>query len=384
MHLDPFIPLFVYIVLALSVMSILAHLVKQPPIIAYILTGILLGPFGLKIIDNSDELHRLGAIGVIFLLFFIGMEISPEKLIKNWKISVFGTALQIFISVGAVAVLGFVLEWSLNRCLLIGFVISLSSTAVVLKLLEEKKELQTLEGQDVLGVLLVQDLAIIPMLIIISYLGPNSSHLYQVGLQLVGALFLGGIVVWVTIKKNFSMPFSHLIREDKELQVLVSLVVCFGLALISGLLELSSALGAFVAGIIIGSSEDTHWVHESLHGFRVVFMALFFVSIGILVDFSFISEHWVKIFILVFAVILINTFINSLTIKLLGRTWKSSIYSGALLSQVGEFSFMLATVGLQAAIINDFSYQFTISIIALSLIVSPFWIVFISSFFKNK
>ncbi len=383
MHLDPFIPLFVAIVLGLSVMNILAHVIKQPPIVGYILTGMLLGPFGLKLISNTDSLHRLGSIGVILLLFFVGMQISPEKFAKNWKVPLIGTFLQVMISVAVVIGFGHVLAWPMNRCILIGFVISLSSTAVILKLLDDRKELQTQAGQDILGISLAQDIAIIPMMIYIGTMGDNEVHVYQIGKQLIGTLILSSLVIWVTLNKNFRLPFGHIIKGDKELQVLTSLFICFGLACVSGLLELSSALGAFVAGIIIGSSKDTHWVQESMQGFRVVFMAVFFLSIGILVDFDFFTMQWVKIVVLVSFVLIANTIINAMIIRILGRSWKSSFYCGAMLSQVGEFSFMLIAIGLQTAIISNYAYQMTIAIIALSLLVSPLWIALVT-FIVNK
>lgn len=374
MHLDPFIPVFVSIIVALAAMSIFAHIIKQPPVLAYILTGIILGPFGLQIIDDSEVLHRIGAIGVIFLLFFIGMEISPEKLARNWRVSLLGTTLQIIISVAAVAVLGFVLKWSLNRCLLLGFVISLSSTAVVLKLLDDRGELRTGEGQDVMGILLAQDLAIIPMMILISMLGHDGFDGGRLFRQLSGAVLLVAIVVFISRSRRFHIPFGGIVRQDKELQVLVSLLVCFGMALISGYLQLSGALGAFIGGMMVGSTRATEWVQQSLHSFRVFFMALFFVSVGILIDFDFFSRHWFKILVLLSFVLFTNTFINALVLRCFGRRWSSSFYAGAMLAQIGEFSFMLATIGLQAAIISEFGYQMTLCIIALSLLVSPFWI----------
>ena len=137
---------------------------------------------------------------------------------------------------------------------------------------------------------------------------------------------------------------------------------------------MSTALGAFVAGMLIGSARETQWVHTSLEPFRVIFVALFFVSIGMLVDLVFIKTYWLQITSLVIAVIVTNTFINAIIIRMLGDSWPDSLYSGCLLSQIGEFSFVLAAVGMQSNLISNHAYQLTVAIIAISLMLSPAWI----------
>jgi len=144
--------------------------------------------------------------------------------------------------------------------------------------------------------------------------------------------------------------------------------------LITGLFGLSTALGAFVAGMLVGAARETQWVHSSLEPFRVIFVALFFVSIGMLVYLIFIKDHWFQIGALVMAVIITNTFINAVIIRLLGDSWPDSLYSGALLSQIGEFSFVLAAVGMQSNLVSSYGYQLTVTVIALSLMISPAWI----------
>jgi len=379
MHLDPIMPYLVGALLAILLLGIILHRLKQPHVIGYLIAGIIMGPHGLALITDEATLSRLGALGVVLLLFFIGMEVSPKRLISGWRISLIGTLSQVIISTASIWIIGQWLDWSLERIILIGFVISLSSTAVVLKLLQDWDELDSDSGQNVLGILLVQDLVIIPMLIIIGLMGGAEISTTTLTMQLIGAVFILSIITLIFIKDTIRLPFPKFIRTDQEMQIFAALAICFGLALITGLLELSTALGAFTAGMLISAAKETQWVHQRLEPFRVVFVALFFVSVGLLVDLKFLREQWVLISLLVFLVLITNTFINAFILKILGVTTRDSLYAGALLAQIGEFSFVLAAVGSQSNIITGFGYQLVIEVIAISLLLSPLWIKFVKT-----
>ncbi len=375
MHVDPIMPLFVSIVLVMTVVAIVARIIKQPLIIGYLITGFFIGPQGLGIVSNPEVISRVGSVGVLLLLFFIGMEVCPRKLVSNWKLTIVGTSIQILLSVGIIIVLGYLFQWPFHRSLLIGFVIAISSTAVILNLLKEWNELDTRVGQDVLGILLTQDLAIIPMIILLGFFTGERLDIFVLSLQLFGSILFLSIVMWTMGKEKIHLPFGKWIRNDHEVQVLFALLFCFGLALISSLLHLSSALGAFVGGILIRAAKETAWVEDKLHSLQVIFIALFFASIGMLLDFRFLIEYWRVISILLVIVILGNTLINTLIFKGLGRSWRESLYGGVLLSQIGEFSFLLAAIGYNSNIIGKYAYQITIILIVLTLMVSPLWIM---------
>jgi CPA2 family monovalent cation:H+ antiporter-2 len=180
------------------------------------------------------------------------------------------------------------------------------------------------------------------------------------------------------------MPFGQLLRKDNELQVFSAFMLCFGLAFITGIFNLSAALGAFVAGILISVAKETNWVYERLEPFYVVFVALFFVSIGMLVDLNFLRDNLFLALSLVVISVFINTAVNAVIMRFLGENWRNSLYGAALLSQIGEFSFVLAGVGISAAIITEFSYQMTIVVISLTLLLSPLWILFIKRITLKK
>lgn len=374
MHMDPIMPLLVGIIFAIFTIGLMMRFIRQPYAIGYLISGILLGPHVLNLIPDPLMVARLGEFGVILLLFFVGMEISLPRLLANWRIAILGTTFQIVLSLSCVLAVGLWWEWSLSRVILLGFVVSLSSTVVVLKLLDDWGESDTEVGQDVLGVLLMQDLAIIPMLIIINVIGGHDFEISELILQAIGGLTLIIFLVIFLTRSNPHLPFANTIRNDREMQVFAAMIVCFGVALLTAVFHLSTALGAFVGGIIIGTARETEWVHESLEPFRIVFIAIFFVSIGMLVNLKFVLINWKTVGILVVVVFLLNTAINSVTLRLLGLKWRRSLYSAAILAQIGEFSFVLAAVGLQSKIITDFGYQMAIAVITMTLLLSPMWI----------
>lgn len=360
----------------LIVMSVVMtmRMLHQPHVVGYLLAGILLGPHGLALLSEQETLSRIGEFGLVLLLFFIGMETTPLKLLKSWRITFLGTAVQIGGCIFLIGMVGWWLNWPLSRIVLIGFVISLSSTAVVLNYLRETQQLKTKIGQDTLGILLAQDLALIPMLIIVGVMSGDKLDVATLALQTTGAVLTLALLAWMTIGKHVHVPMGKKLRADHELQVFFAFALCLGLALLTGLFHLSSALGAFVAGMLVGAARETNWVHHRLEPFRVVFVAVFFVSIGMLVDVRFVLDNLILISTMVLAVFVGNTIINATVLRLLGDPWRYSIYAGAHLAQIGEFSFALTAVGVKNDLISGYAYQFAVAVIALSLLLSPAWI----------
>jgi len=374
MHMDPVLPTMVGTIFLMLLVGGVLKFIGQPQIIAYLLAGVLIGPHGLALIADTELVHRLGALGVVLLLFFVGMEVVPEKLRARWRIPVIGTLLQVLFCFLPVAAIGFMYDWSWGRIALLTFVVSLSSSAVVIRLLQERSELSTGFGQDMLGVLLVQDLLVIPMLIIIGLFGGQQVDMHSLSMQMIGVVLMGGLLVWIFSGRQLKLPFGEQIRTDHEIQVFTALAICFGLALLTGVLELSTALGAFIGGMLVSAARETQWVHHKLEPFKVVFVALFFLAIGMSVDLNFVMAHWWQVSLVVVAVFIVGTLVNGLILAGLGYKWRESFYGGSVLAQIGEFSFVLAAVGLQAAIITDTGYQFALTVISMSLLLGPIWI----------
>jgi CPA2 family monovalent cation:H+ antiporter-2 len=372
--INPNISTFVILGLVIVGLGLVLRYFKQPYAIAYIIAGVILGDHGFDLITDKEFITQMGEIGLILLLFFIGMEINLTDLLKNWKLASIGTVFQVIASVLLVAIIGWLFAWEMNRIVVLGFAISLSSSAVVIKLLQDTNEMQSRIGKNVISILLMQDILIVPMLIATGYLGGEIPSTDEMILQLVGGISIIGLIVYIVRKKEITLPLSKNLEHDYELQVFMAFIVCFGFALVTALFGLSAALGAFIGGIVVGAGRSTTWFHHSLHSFRVVFVALFFVSVGLLIDLSFLLEHWRIVSLLIVAVYLSNHFINAAILHYFGRDWSESLYGGALLAQIGELSFVLIASAYHGAIINDFTYQLTIVVISLTLLLSPMWI----------
>ena len=381
---DPILTKLVLLAIGIIAVGLILRLLKQPYIVAYIIAGLVMGPQGLEIITDEVLISSLGSFGLILLLFFIGMEVSLPQLIGNWKVSVLGTLIQVFFSIGAVWLIAYFLEWPYYRTIMLGFVISLSSTAVVIKLLQDRNETQTKIGQNVIGILLAQDVIIVPMLIILSYLSGEKPESIELIKQIIGGLIMVLFVIWLLKKKELKLPLHNVVKSDHEIQVFVAFAICFGFAIITAFFGLSSALGAFVGGIVISTAKSTTWVHESLHAFRVVFVALFFVSIGMLINLQFLKEHFSIVMLFVGLIFITNNVINASVLRLFGENWKDSIYAGAILAQIGEFSYILGETGYSSGLITEFTYQLIISIISITLIISPLWVGFMRKILKIK
>lgn len=371
---DTLIPIYTLIIFSILFIGLIFRSVRIPYVVSYLIVGILLGPHAIGFISDPVAVGQFETVGLIFLLFFVGMEISLPELLKNWRIPLVGTLLQIAFTTGVIFLLGLFLEWKLIRVILIGFVISISSTAVVIKLLQEWNQHNTHVGRNVIGVLLVQDIALIPMIIVLDLMRGESAPVKDIVLQLTGGILLVIMIIFLVRKKEVHLPFMNYFRGHKELQIFTALALCFGMAMGTELLKLSPYLGAFAAGIYIRSTRETDWIHITLEPFYVFFVAIFFVSVGMMLDLDFLLDNWGIILLLVGLVFILNTAVNTGIMRMLGESWKESLLGGAMLAQVGEFSFVLLAVGGQSGIVTNYTYQTILALITVTLILSPAWI----------
>ncbi len=348
--------------------------IRLPAFLGYLLAGVILGPHGVGVVPSEADLEGAGGVGVVLLLFFVGMEMKPDRLLSSARLVFTGTAIQIAVSVLSVLAIGTFLDWPLPRSILLGFVISLSSTAVVLRLLQQRGEANTVLGEHVTGILLTQDVLIAPMLIVVGLLGGGTPSMASVARQVIGIALIAGLVVVITKKKDIRLGIGAWIGNDREYQVLAALILAFAFAVVTGYLELSTALGAFFGGMLVGAAKETHWVHEQLEPFRVVFLTLFFVSVGMLLDLSFLARHWRLVVALSAVTLLTNTMINAGILRVWNHSWRTSFFGASLLAPIGELSFVLAAVGRQTNIVSDFAYQVTVATITLTLAISPLWV----------
>lgn len=349
---------------------------RQPAIVGYILAGVVLGPTGLRVISNTETVQTLAELGVIMLLFLIGMELSLRGFQSVYKTALATAALQIIMSIGLFWTAGQFLHWGIERVLVFGFATALSSTAVAIKILEETDDLRTPVGRITVSVLIAQDLAVIPMLLIISAFGEGGMPGGIIAAKMAFAIGFLGLLVWfLSQREKLTLPLTDWIVSRPEIIPLAAMAFCFTWAAISGLLGLSTAYGAFAAGLVIGNSNVRSALHTAAVPIQTILLMVFFLSIGLLIDVNFIINNWQLVLIVLSIVTLLKTAVNVMILHLfLGKPWDRSFHSGVVMAQVGEFSFIIVAAGLAAHVISDEAYRLMIAVIALSLMISPMWL----------
>ncbi len=353
---------------------------RQPYFIAYIIAGVLLGPSGIMLFSDVETIAQVGSLGLIMQLFFAGIEIEVPALIKNSRILTAGTAVQLILSLFFVWLVGMYFTWDSGRIILFGFIISMSSSAILIEYLNTNKEINTRLGTLTTGILIIQDFLIAPMIMVLNFITQKEADVKALIIGCGVMLLFIVVMRKIALRKKIHLPWINNLSADHELQLFIGLLTCFGFAWITSLLNLSAALGAMFAGMILSQTGSTHWLEKNLLPFRIFFLSLFFFSIGLQIDLKFIASHAFIILLLVLAILFINSIINTLVFRLLKETWKNSVYAGALLSQIGEFSLVLCTVAKTLNIVDDFSFQLTLSVISVSMLLTSGWIGFIRKF----
>ena len=349
--------------------------IKVPSIIGYLITGIIAGPHALTLIQSLKEIELMAEIGIILLLFSIGLEFSLNHLLKIRKIVFWGGFLQLSITTIITMVIVHMYDVSWGVALFVGLITSLSSTAVVFKLLQERSELTSNYGRTVLGILIFQDLILVPLLLFVPLIGGEPLDFpYQVLVLLLKAVFIIGLVY---AGNKWLMPrILNLIAltKNQELFFMSILLVCFSVALLTAELGMSLAFGAFLAGLMISESEYSHNVFGNIIPFKDTFASFFFVSIGMLLNLDFVIDNYLLVVSTVILVILLKMIIGMFSAFVLGHTLKGTILVGMAISQVGEFSFILAELGLDHQIISSFYFQLFLATAIISISISPFLI----------
>ena len=347
---------------------------KQPPILGYILAGIILGPSGMGLIQSSEPVRLLAELVVLLLLFVVGMDLSLRTFKKVWVISTLCTVIQIAFSILITALLAKFFGWSFGLSLLLGFVLSLSSTAVVVKMLESIGEMRTETGQMAIGVLIAQDLAIVPMILILRNLEKPWYDPTLISKIVLSIGLIAVLIVYLSRRQRVRLPLTKIIAGEKDLTPLASLTFCFAAAAISGLIGLSAAYGAFLAGLVLGNTHERLIMLETTKPIQSILMMAFFLSIGLLLDTSFIWEHLGTVIFVLLILTLGKTAINIGILRLLRLPWSQAFLVCVVLAQLGEFAFLLSTVGHETKIINDFGEKLVIALTVLSLALSPLWL----------
>ena len=362
------------VVVALVCGMVLARL-RQPAIVGYIVAGVVLGPSGFGLVEDRAQIALLAELGVLMLLFLIGMELSLRAFMTVWRIALLGTAMQIGGALAAMLLFSLVLGWPVELAMLLGFMVALSSTAVAVKMLDDIGELRSEVGRRAVAILIAQDLAVVPMMMVLNAMASEGGFGFIDLLPM--ALAVGFLVVFVRYlsrRERIRLPLSRWVVGDRDLTPLAALAPCFAAATVSGLLGLSAAYGAFLAGLLVGSSTERQVIIAATRPIQAVLLMVFFLSIGLLIDLAYIWENLASVIVLLFIVTLGKTVMNVGVLRLLGEPWPRAFLVGVVLGQVGEFSFVLAALGLGNGLIESGGHRLVVTVIALSLMISPLWL----------
>ncbi len=364
----------VVIILGLSVLVILIfQRLKLPTILGFLLTGVLIGPSGFSLIKATHEVEVLAEIGVILLLFVIGLEFSLKSLMAIKKTVFVGGSVQVFATIGVTALSFYLTGQALTSSIFMGFLFALSSTAIVLKLLQESGAMNTPHGKISLAILIYQDIIVVPMMLVTPLMVGDGGNLWEAILILVGKAF--AVILAVIMGSRYVVPrllYAVARTKSKELFVLTVVVLCFSVAWMTSIAGLSLALGAFMAGLIISESEYSHQATANILPFREIFTSFFFVSIGMLLDVQFFVSHlgWVLLF--AFTVMVAKALIASLAALVLRYPIRTVLLTGLALFQVGEFAFILSKTGLEYNLLSDELYQYFLAISLMTMAATPF------------
>ncbi|MBE9047413.1 cation:proton antiporter [Pleurocapsales cyanobacterium LEGE 10410] len=368
---------FVYditIVLGSSALGgFLAHRLRQPVLLGYLISGLAIGPFGLGKINQIEEIKSLAEIGVAFLLFALGVEFSLAELKRVKDIAIKGSLLQISLTIALVALSTILLGWveTPTKGIFMGAVLSLSSTAVVLKTLTERGEVNTIHGQVMLAILIAQDLALGLMLAVLPALDrPDNLVPALIAATLKAVLFFAGAVAagyWLIPRLMTTVAKT----ENSELFLLTVIALCLGVALITASLGLSIEMGAFVAGLTISEIDYSDRALAKMIPLRDTFASLFFASIGMLINPTTLWQNLGVIIGLVALVMLGKAIVVFPIIWQFGYSFKTAIIGSLGLNQIGEFSFVLAALGKRLAFISQEQYELLIGTTAITLVLTP-------------
>lgn len=372
MHIDEFLAKTVILLGSSVAVLLVSYRLRIPPVIGLLLTGVLVGPTGLGFISDPQQVELSAEIGVIFLLFLIGVEFSLERLRQIRRAFFLGGTLQSVLTICAVAAATALAGYSAGRALYFGFVVALSSTAIVLKVYADRRELETPQGKVLTGILLYQDFLIVPMIILTPVLaGAVRASALVVAGRFVLSLALVGLV-FVTARYLMPRVLFRLVRTRvRELFVLGGLFICLGMALFTRSFGFSLALGAFVAGIILSESEYSAQMVADMIPFRDVFASLFFISVGMLLDLGFALEHAPALLGVAGAMIAVKAGAAAVAVRALGFPLRVVATVSLGLAQIGEFSFVLLKVGQEHGLVDRDLYQLFIASSLLTMLATP-------------
>ena len=364
----------IVVIFASSVAAALAcHRLRIPTSIGLLLAGVLLGPDALGVVRNAHQIELIAEIGVVLLMFVIGLEISLSDLAHLRHHFAAGGSIQFFGTGLIVAGVTYLMGSPLEQSIYLGFVVALSSTAVVLRLLQERAELDTPHGRSVLATLIYQDIAVVPLMLTAPLLAGDAGGSGTGAVaSLVGRVAVVGLFAFAAYRWLVLWILERItVTRSSEAFLLGVITLCVGIAVFTQSMGLSLALGAFLAGFIISESEYSHQAVTVMLPFRDVFMSLFFVSIGMLLDVQYLSAHPLRLGLLVLGVLLLKPVVGALSSLAVGLPLRNAVLAGLALGQVGEFSLVATQAGVSAGLLGRDVFQTVLDVAVVSMLLTP-------------
>lgn len=348
------------------------HKWRIPSVVGFLIAGIILGPHGFGFVKNLREVELLAEIGVILLLFTIGLEISLKNLKRIRSAVLGGGFLQLLFTLVLTIAITYPIFGRMNLSIFIGLLVTLSSTAIVMKILFEHSEMDSPHGRISMGILIFQDLCVVPFMLVIPILAGHKGS----GIEILVTIGLSiGILLLIIIGARWLVPniLHQVVRtRSRELFIITIILLCLGTALLTSSLGLSLALGAFISGLVISESEYSYQVISDILPFKDSFNGIFFISVGMLMNLKFFAENVIIVLISFISILVLKTLTTSLSVHLLKNSIRTSILSGLHLAQIGEFSFVLATSGKSLGLLGENHYQLFLSSSILTMLLTPF------------
>lgn len=372
-------------ILCLTILGtmLLLRRLKQPYLIAYIITGILLGPNVTGIFKSSEEIEAIGEVGILLFMFFIGMEINVPDSHSALLQPIIAQSIKIILSLLFSFVTGYIIHLPLESVILIAILFVFNSTPVVSDLISMNDLVKTSLGLTILNMLIFQDVLFAPIVTILNiWKGENftSFNIFTMVMAIVGGVAFFFMLKRVRGNGLLRTPrFLLSLKEDHDLQVFTGLLICLGFGLMAEATGLSGALGSFIAGVYIGRVKAFGWLEHSIHPFKVFFVALFFVSIGLRLDIPYLVQNYTLVLLGTLLVFISNSLLSAIVFRILKFDWEQSLLGGALLSHTGEFGILALTVAYKMHLIAFTLYKAGLGITGLSLLLSTVWV----SFLKN-
>ncbi|MBW1852576.1 MAG: cation:proton antiporter [Deltaproteobacteria bacterium] len=364
----------IVIILGLAIVVLfICHRLRVPSVVGFLLTGIFVGPYGVGLIKAIHEVEIFAEIGVVLLLFTIGIEFSLKRLLQIKKSVLIGGSLQVLLTFLATLLISKQFGQAFGEAVFVGFLVALSSTAIVLKLLQERAEVDSPHGRTILGILIFQDIIVVPMILITPLLAGATGSINETILVLLAKGIC--IILFVIVSAKWIVPqvlYQIARTRNPELFLLSVVVMCFGVAWVTSWVGLSLALGAFLAGLIISESEYSHQALGNILPFRDVFTCFFFISIGMLLDVGFLFQKPVFIALIALCVLVLKSIIAGSVAVSLGFPLRTGILVGLALGQIGEFSFILSRAGVEHGLLAGNVYQMFLAVSILSMAATPF------------